>query len=639
MCGIAGFYGRFDPSLLSRMNTSIAHRGPDGDGVFHDNEHDIGLAHRRLAVIDLSLTGHQPMMSCDGNVVIIFNGEIYNYRELRKDLLKNGFHFRGPSDTEVLLNLYRQDGAEMLAKLNGIFAFAIWDNEKKELFVARDGIGVKPLYYSNTPLGFLFASEIKALLQEPSLSRALNPTAIARHLTFLWSPAPDTILRNVHKLEPGHALIVRRGMINRKWQFYDLPAGNRQPISSPEEACERLRGALSQAVERQMVSDVPVGAFLSGGLDSSSVVSFAREHTQKRLQCFTIGFEDKTAAAEEGMVADLPYARQVAQHLDVDLHTVRVGPEMVDHLEEMIFHLDEPQADPAPLNALLISKLAREHGIKVLLSGAGGDDILTGYRRHYALMQERYWAWLPETARKTIGDVMGQIPPKNATLRRLRKAFQYAGLDPDSRLASYFFWLPPTNASQLMAKDLRSQADPGTIVQPLLAALDHLPDTATSLQRMLYLEGRFFLADHNLNYTDKMAMAHGIEVRVPLLDPDLVALAARFPDVLKQHGSTGKWIFKKAMEGRLPNDVIYRPKTGFGAPLRRWLRHELRSMVEDLLAKKSLQRRGIFDAEAVTRLLEDDRAGRIDASYTIFSLMCTELWCRTFLDNSPSRRN
>jgi asparagine synthase (glutamine-hydrolysing) len=633
MCGIAGYSGKFDPNLLTRMSSSIAHRGPDGDGTFCDEANGIGLAHRRLAIIDLSTTGHQPMISEDRRAIVVFNGEIYNFQELRKELVREGWSFRGDSDTEVLLKLYQQEGTGMPELLNGIFSFAIWDKAKRELFVARDGMGVKPLYYSSTPLGIVFASEIKALLQEKSVSTNLNPAAIARHLTFLWSPAPDTILAGVHKLEPGTAMIVTNGKIMRKWRYYDLPNGHGQPITSQADASKMLRDALNKAVKRQMVADVPVGAFLSGGLDSSAIVAFARQHTQERLQCFTIGFDNEKTAHNEGMTADLPYAKRVAQHLDVDLHTITVGPEITDHLEEMIFHLDEPQADPAPLNALFISKLAREHGIKVLLSGAGGDDILTGYRRHYALAQERYWAWLPAGIRQCMAGLAVQIPTKPASLRRFRKAFEYSGLDANNRLASYFYWLAPRRASELLASGIRADADPENFAEPLITALESLPKNASDLDKMLYLEGKYFLPDHNLNYTDKMSMAHGVEVRVPLLDPDLVALASQIPDAMKQRGRTGKWIFKKAMEGILPDDVIYRPKTGFGAPLRHWLHNEWRHVVEDTLGRDSINKRGVFDFDAVDRLVRADRARQVDAAYTIFSLMCIEIWCRIFADH------
>lgn len=635
MCGIAGFSGEFEQSLLQRMNSSIAHRGPDASDTLYLKKQRIGFVHRRLAIIDLSAAGHQPMSDTNNRATIVYNGEIYNYLELREELVGKGYKFKGHSDTEVLLNLYLAYGEKMLERLNGIFAFAIWDSEQQQLFIARDGLGVKPFYYSLTSRGFIFASEIKALLQEESLERELNPSAIARHLTFLWSPAPDTILKSVKKLEPGFAIIVNKGKITRKWQYYELPFGASKPAISVDDACTQLRGHLDKAVERQMVSDVPVGAFLSGGLDSSAVVASAQRISSQKMQCFTIAFDDKKAAAYEGMSEDLPYAKRVAKHLDVDLHTVTVGPEMIDSLSDMIYFLDEPQADPAPLNALFISKLARENGIKVLLSGAGGDDILTGYRRHYALSLERYWSWLPNPIKSGIGGIASQLPVSNVITRRLRKGLEYSGLEHDQRLASYFFWTKPSMATELLSPEFRATIDSNDIMAPLVSAQNNLPDSASDLDRMLYLECKHFLADHNLNYTDRMSMAHGVEVRVPLLDPDLVHFAAHLPDNLKQNGKVGKWIFKKAMEGRLPNDVIYRPKTGFGAPLRPWLRGPLRPMVDELLDKASIERRGIFDANAVANMIKKDLAGHIDAAYTIFALICVELWCRRFLDMPP----
>jgi asparagine synthase (glutamine-hydrolysing) len=400
MCGIAGFSGDFDAALLARMNHAIAHRGPDDTGIASFPEHHVGLAHRRLTIIDLSHRCHQPMIDVTGQVSIIYNGEIYNYRQLRRDLIADGYRFASDCDTEVLLNLYLRDGDKMMERLNGIFAFAIYDSRDGSMLIVRDGVGVKPVYYAETPKGVLFASELKALLQESSIDRSIDHDAVRSHLLYLWSPSPITMLRSVQKLEPGHALRVRRGQIERHWRFYDLPIGEEFIEWPTEDAIVQVRKYLTQAVERQLVSDVPVGAFLSGGVDSSAIVALAqRAMGNERLQCFTIGFNDPRAISE-GMADDLPYARRVAKHLDVDLHVVTVGPEMVDELQNMVFHLDEPQADPAPINALFISRLARERGIKVLLSGAGGDDIFTGYRRHSALNLEPYWSWLPKPARR-----------------------------------------------------------------------------------------------------------------------------------------------------------------------------------------------------------------------------------------------
>ena len=629
MCGIAGFYGSFEPSLLNNMNLAQAHRGPDDEGVWYDKAYNVGLAHRRLSVRDLSSAGHQPLFSKCKDVSIIYNGEIYNTKELYNELVTDGYRFIGSSDTEVILNLYLKYGFELVTKLNGIFAFAIWDSRNKQLFLARDKMGVKPVYYSKTSKGFIFASEIKALLKESSVSREINPVALASHISYLWSPAPSTMLKSVQKLEPGFAMVILEGKVKKKWRFYNPTFLQKIPDISVNNAKIAVRNAVKTAVERQMVADVPVGTFLSGGLDSSAITAFAKNMVgNEKLKCFTISIDDKTAK-NEGIAADLPYAKRVAKHLGVDLLTIHVGPEMADELATMIYHLDEPQADPASLNTLFISRLAREHEIKVLLSGAGGDDIFSGYRRHRALMMEKYWSYFPLSIRKVISATAKRLPSSPASFRRIAKAFRYADLDGDSRIASYFNWLDPNTANNLLSTDLRAELPS---INPLEQSLADVPDNIPDLNRMLYLEQKHYLADHNLNYTDKMSMAAGIEVRVPLLDPDLVELAAQLPIQYKQHGKEGKWIFKKSMEGILPDDVIYRPKTGFGVPMRSWIQGPLKTLVQDILSESSINKRKWFDAKAVTQLLNQDRSGKIDASYSIFQLLCIELWARIFLD-------
>ena len=634
MCGIAGFAGRFDPALLAAMSERLAHRGPDGHGSFLNAEAAVGLTHRRLAVIDLTPAGRQPMAAAGGALQITFNGEIYNYRELAADLEGRGCRFRSRSDTEVLLHLYRRHGVEMLDRLNGIYAFALWDASDRRLFLARDGLGVKPLYYCETSRGFLFASEIKALLASPDVPRDLDPDALNEHLTFLWTAAPRTILRAVRKLEPGHALLVRGGRIARRWRHYGLPYDGGRLAGTEEELAGALRGLVRQAVERQLVSDVPVGAFLSGGLDSSSVVAAMRHaRPRERPVCYAVGFRD--GGDLDGSPADLPYARRAARHLDAALREIVVGPEIAARLERMLWHLDEPQADPAPINALLVAERARADGIKVLLSGAGGDDLFSGYRRHAALRLREMAPRLPTAVRRALAawaDASGGGPP---ALRRLRRLLAHADLRGDEWLASLFTWSSPRARTALFRPEVRERLDPAGPLRSLTRSLADVPRERDPLNRLLYLEGRHFLADHNLNYTDKMGMAAGVEVRTPLLDVDLVAFAARVPPGLKQRGLRGKHILKRAMEPVLPREVVHRPKTGFGAPLRRWMRRELREMCDDLLSAEAVERRGIFDAAAVRDLVDRDRAGRVDGAYLTFAVMCIELWCRLFLDGAP----
>jgi len=631
MCGIAGFSGSYDQALLERMNAAMAHRGPDDSGLLVDEKHAIGLAHRRLSIIDVSSRGHQPMWDSTRTVAIVYNGEIYNFAELRRQLSEDGYAFHSQSDTEVILNLYLRDGEKMLESLNGIYAFALWDTRTNSLLVARDGFGVKPLYYAQTKLGMVFASELKALLQDPTIDRSIDPRSVRDHLIYLWCPSPHTMLRSVQKLPPGHAMLVRHGKAVRNWQFYHLPYDQELVDWPASDAVVQVRKYLARAVERQLVADVPVGAFLSGGVDSSSIVALAqRKLSGTRLKCFTIGFKGKDAQAE-GMGKDLQYARRVSDHLGVDLKTVWVGSEMVDDLFRMIFHLDEPQADPAPINALFISRLARENGIKVLLSGAGGDDVFTGYRRHYAHQLERYWAWLPLSARKELRRLSERITPSSQLSRRFSKAFRYADLNGDERIDSYFHWISPSVIDPVFSAATRAalEDEKSTLVRDALA---DLPSSVLPLNRMLYLEGRFFLADHNLNYVDKVSMASGVEVRVPLLDPELVSLAARLPLRFKQHGRIGKWVLREAMKPYLPKAVLYREKAGFGAPLRHWLREDLRPLVEDVLSERSLRDRGIFDPAGVRRLVALNNERKLDATYPIFGMICIELWCRMFID-------
>ena len=620
--------------LLPKMACSVAHRGPDDRGQWVDQAAGIGLAHRRLSIIDLSSEGRQPMTNEDGTLQLIYNGEIYNYQELRRELVDKGHVFRSRTDTEVLVHLYEEEGAGMLSRLNGIFAFALWDGRERKLLLARDGLGVKPLYYAQTASGFLFGSELKALLLCPEVSRELDPVAIHHLLAYLWTPAPRTVLSGVSKLPPGYAMEVREGRLVWQRRYYDLPYSGERLAEREDVVIAGLRQRLQGAVERQMVGDVPVGAFLSGGLDSSAVVAMMRRaYPDSRTRCYSIGFSEGVDL--EGSPMDLPYARRVAEHLGVDLCPIVVGADIIRHLERMLYHLDEPQADPAPINALLIAEQARRDGYKVLLSGAGGDDLFSGYRRHWALKMERMWGWIPQTVRRGMAGLSNSGWLGRPLPRRVRRAFAYAGMSSEDRLISYFYWTSDEVRRRLYTADFSNLLRDVDTAEPLRASLQRIPGEGDPLNRMLYLECKHFLADHNLNYTDKMGMAAGVEVRVPLLDLELIDFAVRIPPELKQRGRVGKYIFKKAMEPYLPHDVIYRPKSGFGAPVRRWLRHELKDMVDDVLSVDSLLRRGLFEPKAVQTLVRQDREGTVDAAYTIFALMCIELWCRIFVDGVP----
>jgi asparagine synthase (glutamine-hydrolysing) len=641
MCGIVGYLNKsasvFQSDALTAAKSTLSHRGPDDSGLFEGLSDGIGLAQTRLSIQDLSPLGHQPMRSADGSVVLVFNGEIYNFRELRAELVANGVQFRGHSDTEVLLNLYLADGDGMMSRLNGIFAFAIWDQGKQSLLLARDGLGVKPIYYAELEDQFVFASEIKALIPFLPKARPLDCVALDRYLTYLWCPGEGTPLKNVRKLLPGQAMWVNAGGVKYRWNWYRLPAFRKiiRPKLDKNSAIRGVRDHLRAAVYSQMVADVPVGAFLSGGLDSSSVVAFARERNPN-IRCFTI---EAVGAADEGMIDDLPYAKRVAEHLKVPLEVINVDPmQMAADLPYMVAQLDEPLADIAPLNVLYISRIARQHDIKVLLSGSGGDDLFTGYRRHRALMTEGYWNWFPDPMLAWLDVGARHLNTVNPLGRRLRKLFSGAALKGDERLVNYFRWVNRADLIALYTVEFRSDLSHNRAEAPMLDFLSKLPEDTEPLERMLALEQQFFLADHNLAYTDKMSMAVGVEVRVPFLDLNLVEFASEIPARFKQRGSEGKWVLKKAMEPYLPREVIYRPKSGFGVPLRRWLRFELRDWLADTLSPQRLKNRGLFDSDAVHRLIKDNDVGRVDASYTLLSLACIEMWCQHFIDTPVSRK-
>jgi asparagine synthase (glutamine-hydrolysing) len=541
--------------------------------------------------------------------------------------------------------------SDLLRSLNGIFSIALWDGQAQKLLLARDAFGVKPLYYKASNNGFAFASEIKALI--PLLKGCndlksrqfggVNVAAINRYLSFLWCPGDDTPMQNIFSIGPGQAFWVKEGVIEESISWYKLPVfehiekksiqlvkGTVSPsVMTISSAVKGTEHYLRQAVHRQMIADVPVGAFLSGGLDSSSIVAFARE-VNPDIRCYTI---EAAGISNEGIIDDLPYAQLAARHLKVPLDVVRIdAARMSDDLAEMVTYLDEPLADPASLNVLYISRLAREQGIKVLLSGVGGDDLFTGYRRHYAVSLENYWSWLPNSLISKLESLTTCLDQRNIFGRRFRKLFSGASLDGDARLINYFKWSKREDIQGLYTNEFKFALGEDKAEDPMIEFLANLPSGMNSLDRMLALDQRFFLTDHNLNYTDKMSMAEGVEARVPFLDLDLVKFSSRIPVHFKQRGSQGKWVLKKAMESYLPKKIIYRPKSGFGVPLRRWMRFELRDLLMDVLSFESLQNRGIFNPKAVQSLIQANDRGELDASYTLLSLICIELWCRKFID-------
>lgn len=626
MCGIAGAYGELSQHTLGQMVKEMNHRGPDHSS--YESIDNIHLGHVRLSIIDLSPASNQPLWDVDKTACIIFNGEIYNFKALKVLLEEKGYRFNSNGDAEVLLNLYIEYGTDLFEHLNGIFSFAIWDQKKKILLLARDNFGVKPLYYFQNDKGFYFASEMKSLLQVDSLKKCINYDALLRTLVFLWSPGEDTLLEGVQKVKPSHYVIIENGRMKQQTRFWTWPDYQVNNLSTEQAAADILQ-SLESSVADQLVADVPVGSFLSGGLDSSLLVALAKKTGVKNMECFTIDI-GSTNRSNDGFSNDLPYAEKVAEYLSVPLNVLKVSPDIISLLPKMIYHLDELQADIAPINVMLICEHAKSKGIKVLLSGAGGDDIFTGYRRHYAISMEKYWSWLPKSLRLGLKSASDLLPKNNAQGRRISKAFKYANLDSDERLLSYFYWMNPEVARDLFIDEIQNKLSES----PMKFMLNelYLKGDLNPVEKMLHLERNYFLVDHNFNYTDKMSMATGVEVRVPFMDRRVVNAAAGVDVRLKQKGRVGKWILKKSAESLLPNNIIYRSKSGFGAPLRDWLKGDLSDFVDEYLSVEQVNKRGIFKYEKIQKLLIDDRRGREDYSHSIFALLCFEIWCQKFLD-------
>lgn len=627
MCGIAGAFGnQINNPNPEEVLQSIQHRGPDDKGVW-SNEH-VFLGHVRLAIQDTSDAGHQPMISPDGRYVLIYNGEIYNHPELRDELKNTNHPFKSTSDTETLLVGLIHQGTGFIKRLNGIFAFAFYDAELNQLIVARDHLGVKPFYYFQTADRFGFASELKALLSF-NQHFTLAPEKLADYLTFLWCPGEGTPFNEVKKLLPGHytELQIEDGKIKSKTEkYYQIPFNGIYLKSGEKELIDQLDEKLNKAVQRQLLSDVPVGYFLSGGLDSTLLVAIARQLTDNPLQCFTI--ETEVTTIKEGFTDDLIFAKKAATHLDVKLEVVKADIDIVRDFDKMIWHLDEPQADPAPLNVYNIARRAKEMGYKVLIGGTAGDDLFSGYRRHQALQFEKYIQLVPAYLRHLLAKL--RLNNGKPFGRRANKVLGQIDKPRAQRLANYYSWLPTDQVDTLFEISKKKKINQHEPVQYLIKLLEDIPLESSWLNKMLYWEMRSFLVDHNLNYTDKMGMAAGVEIRVPYLDLDLIDFACQLDPKLKLKGKETKYILKKVAERYLPKEIIYRPKTGFGAPVRKWITEDMDAMINERLSEEVIIELGIFNPKEVHRLIKENKAGRVDASYTIWSLLAISSWIKQF---------
>lgn len=633
MCGICGkLY--YDPvaevssDLLKRMMEVISHRGPDGEGKFLSGP--VGLGHRRLAIIDLN-TGAQPMTNEDGTVWIVFNGEIYNFPELRRELLAKGHRFSSTTDTEVIIHLYEEYGVDCLSRLRGMFAFALWNKKDQTLFLARDRVGIKPLYYTDTGDALLFASEIKSLLADPAVRREVDPQMVDRFLTFLYPAGRETLFQGIFKLDPGHYLLVKNGRVIRR-QYWDLHFKPNESPANFNEAADRLRELVSQTVKDHMISDVPVGILLSGGVDSTAILGCAVQETQKRIKTFTVGFAGKDFADER------PFARLAADRFGTDHHEITLSPEQFSSfLPSYVWHMEEPVCEAPAIALYYVSKLARQH-VKVLLSGEGGDEAFGGYSNYRNLL-------LLEKIKSMAGPFKGalarclKVASRINGLGRLRK---YADLvKPD--LAAYYYSRSASPFSYfnqhrdgLYSEDFLATANAGRSAAFIRELFQNVAGRPL-LDQMLYVDTKTWLPDDLLIKADKITMANSVELRVPLLDHLVLEFAASLPPDYKVKGLATKRIFKQAFAAAIPEPILKRKKTGFPVPLRQWLQHDLRDYAHDILLSPRASDRGYFQKNELEKLLKPG-GGESARTKEIFSLLTLELWHREFMDHQNVQR-
>ena len=645
MCGIAGLVSLDPERRIAAMLETIEHRGRDDEGIWTSETLDdavsrVSLGHRRLAIIDTSKAGHQPMVSADGRYVLTFGGEIYNFRELREQLKSKGHVFRTQTDTEVLLSAFAQWGKECLPRLNGMFHFAVWDNHERKLTLARDHVGIKPLYYFHQPAnesrpGFLiFASEVKALLATGLVERALDPEALNQFLTFLWAPDPNTLFRGIKTLPPAHVLTFRNNKIKID-EWWDVSFDEIEEGRGEQWWQKQVLETLDRTVNMEMVADVPLGSFLSGGVDSSGIVAMMKRHSGGgRVSTYTVGIESEDLRYDI-IPDDVEWARRVNQYLDTDYHEIMLQPAVADLLPKLVYHMDEPAIDMA-IPSYLVSQAARET-LRVMLSGMGGDEVFAGYPRQLAMKIAGAFDPVPGMLRrplmKTLARTLpGGLPgPLTAPLRNAKKFARSAGLGFDERYLGYGTYFTDEAKQQLYSDSMREAAagfDAYAAHRKYFARVKN----AAPLNRLLYVDLKTFLPCLNLITTDKTSMAANLEVRVPFLNRQMIEFTARMPPHLKLRGFRRKYILKRALEEVLPRDVVWRKKAGFGAPIRSWLRGALRPLVDELLSEEVITKRGLFRPEEVRRLIDNNLTGREDYNLQVFQLLNLELWHRQFMD-------
>ncbi len=640
MCGICGVWeygaseGSVETALLARMRDEMTHRGPDDSGDLLFDDHRGGFGFRRLSIIDLSAAGHQPMHGCDKQTWLVFNGEIYNHVSLRADLETRGHKYASRTDSETILHLYEERGLDFIHEIEGDYAIALWDAKQERLVLVRDRVGVKPLYFYQKDGRFIFASEIKSILQHPAVTPDIDEQALYHYLTFLTTPAPSTLFRDIHKLPAGHVLTLKRdGAINIQQYWDALPPKQTNAGTEAEQRTEILR-LLRDSIRKRMMSDVPFGVFLSGGVDSSANVALMSEQMSRPVETFTVGFSDAEYLNE------LEQARRISKQFGTNHHEVIISEkEMHDFLPQMVFHQDEPIADPVCVPLYYVSKLARDSGTIVVQVGEGSDEIFSGYENYvrHLRIYENFWRHaetLPLALRRAISNI--SRPALEATGRKRAAIELIRRLGADEPL----FWggvvvYDETFKPRVLSSRVRERLNGLSSLQVVESYLKHIeqerPDS-DFLSRMTYIELKLRLPELLLMRVDKITMATSVEARVPFLDHHLVEYALSLPRSAKVEGTSGKHILKRSLEEILPHDLLYERKRGFGAPVREWFREGLGGWFDDHLMNSTMRRRDLLDYSFVSRMLDEHRKRTKDWGFHLWALLNLSLWYERWID-------
>ncbi len=629
MCGITGWINLEQPNakdhteaVLHSMCASIVHRGPDSEGIWMDDTVALGM--RRLSIIDLH-TGDQPVFSEDRSIVVMMNGELYNYREVRDSLEKRGHKFVTQTDTEIVPHLYQEYGEDFVDHINGMFAIALWDTRKKKLVIARDRFGEKPLYYGVFDGKLLYASEPKALLAHPSVKADLDLDALRHYLSFDYVPAPHSIYKGISKLPAAHVMTVENGEVRTR-RYWNLTWNKNGHKPTLKQAAGELRGLLSDAVGMRLVADVPLGILLSGGVDSSAVAAFAVQHATEKVKTFSIGFE-------EDSFDESRYARQVAHYLGTEHYEATLSVETAaDLISEIGSWLDEPLSDGSLIPTFMLARFVRHH-VTVALGGDGGDELFAGYPMYYGHKVANWYSAVPRLVRSgMIEQVVKRLPVSTKNLSfeyRAKRFVRSSNYDSITRHHSWFGSFTIDEQESLLTPDVREQAS-ADIYRGARELLT-ICDARNEIEQMQYLDINFYMAEDILTKVDRAAMAVSLETRAPFLDPRIGQFAATVPLEYKLHGSKGKYILKKSLEGLLPNEILHRRKKGFGIPIADWLKGRLNPLMHDLLAPQRLKEQGIFEPAYVAALIAEHERGIASHHKQLWTLLVFQLWYERFL--------